>query len=505
MNPILRLFNCVLLIALLLPAAPAQFAWLNSAAYFNPANRLSGIGVDRDRMSGEVLARRTELMIESQTFAIMRDPQVVAGAQRITSAKLQTIFQEAANRSGWPAPLLQSISFLESWGDPKAESPAGPKGIMQISEATARRMGLQITRTIKYRVTSEKKSVRLKNGRTVTRTYRRKTPYTASVRDERLMPEKAIPAAGRYLSQMEERFGGQDWAVFAYHCGEGCVAEFQSLLQSSGMKKGHITVAQAFFASSPALHRELYDAIWRHMERDYSPTYWFRIMRAEQLLDLYKKDPTGFKKLAQDYRYDTNPTLRAPHRLSVWLRPDDLAYRSCEDIRKNTGSRLVKAFDNPELFGYSLRKSGSGAIGSYDLKNQEVYLQAAPSAIGALTYIAFETRRLHAALKPKGEQFVPLEVTGLVTPLDSQSDADTKSEYYAHCSGQVFDINYAKLPPRELECLRFVLEDIGWDGYLGFVEESPKSGTLHIGCSPAARDFFTRVFDEALAKAALNS
>ena len=92
----------------------------------------------------------------------------------------------------------------------------------------------------------------------------------------------------------------------------------------------------------------------------------------------------------------------------MWLRPDDFAYRSCEDIRKDSGSRLVKAFDNPELFGFSLRKSGAGAIGSYDLKNQDVYLQASPSAIGALTYIAFETRRLHAALKPKGEQFVPL-------------------------------------------------------------------------------------------------
>jgi len=47
-------------------------------------------------MSEEVLARRTELMIDSQTFGIMRDPQALAGAQRITSPKLQAIFQDAA-------------------------------------------------------------------------------------------------------------------------------------------------------------------------------------------------------------------------------------------------------------------------------------------------------------------------------------------------------------------------------------------------------------------------
>jgi len=58
----------------------------------------------------------------------------------------------------------------------------------------------------------------------------------------------------------------------------------------------------------------------------------------------------------------------------------------------------------------------------------------------------------------------------------------------------VFDIDYASLPPGELECLRFVLDDMGWDGYLGFVEEGREN--LHIGCAPNARDFFATVFQE---------
>ncbi|MEO8128319.1 MAG: transglycosylase SLT domain-containing protein [Bryobacteraceae bacterium] len=502
MNPILRLCTSLALLAALAPVSRAQFPWLKSSAYFTPDNRLSGIGVERTGISGLVLSSRTESMIDSQTFGIMRDPQAITGAQRITSPKLQALFAEAEKRSGWPASMLAAISYLESWGDPKAESPAGPKGIMQISEGTARRMGLKIVRTTKYRVTTEKKTVRLKRGKVVTRRVTKRTPYTVTVRDERYLPEKAIPAAGQYLAQMEQRFGGQDWAVFAYHCGEGCVAEFQSILeQSNGLKRGKTTVAEAFFANSPARNKELYQAIAHHMDRDYSPTYWFRIMRAAQLLQLYKEDPAAYKKLAQVYKYEANPALRAPHRLSVWLRPDDLAYRSCDDIRRDQGTKLFRVFDNPELFGFTLRKSGAGAIGSYDLKNQEYYLQASPSAIGALTYIAFETRRLHEALKPKGEQFIPLEVTSLIRPLEAPKTAgEAVSEFHSHCSGQVFDIDYAALPPRERECLRFVLEDIGWNGYLGFVEESPKSGTLHIGCAPSARDFFTKVYEEALAK-----
>jgi hypothetical protein len=502
MNSILRLCTGLTAVAVLLPVSYAQFPWRKSGAYFTPDHRLSGIGVGREGMSDEVLARRTELMIDSQTFSIMRDPQAVTGAQRITSAKLQTIFQDAGTKSGWPASVLAAISYLESWGDPKAESPAGPKGIMQISEATARRMGLKIVRVTRYKISTEKKTVRLKKGKTAVRTVRKKTPYTVVARDERFIPEKAIPAAARYLAQMEDHFGGQDWAVFAYHCGEGCVAEFQSILQRTiGFKRGKTTVAQAFFSSSPARNRELYELISKHMERDYSPTYWFRIMRAAELLGLYKKDPAAYKQIALNYKYEPNPAMRAPHRLSVWLRPEDLAYRSCDDIRRDQGTKLFRAFENPELFGFSLRKSGIGAIGIYDLKNQEYYLQASPSAIGALTYIAFETRRLHDALKPKGEQFVPLEVTSLIQPLESQKlTADPKSEFHAHCSGHVFDINYSALPAKERECLRFVLDDIGWDGYLGFVEESSNSGTLHIGCAPAAREFFTQVFEEAAAK-----
>ena len=87
-------------------------------------------------------------------------------------------------------------------------------------------------------------------------------------------------------------------------------------------------------------------------------------------------------------------------------------------------------------------------------------------------------------------------MAALVEPEDYARQAG-KPEALSHCSGQVFDIDYAGLPPGELECLRFVLDDLGWDGYLGFVEDGMDS--LHIGCSPASRDFFTSVFQEAAA------
>jgi hypothetical protein len=76
--------------------------------------------------------------------------------------------------------------------------------------------------------------------------------------------------------------------------------------------------------------------------------------------------------------------------------------------------------------------------------------------------------------------------------------ARLKREGLSHTSGQVFDIDFSGLPPAESEALRFVLDDLGWAGYPGFIEEG--SDNMHIGSSPTSRDFFASVFQEAVGK-----
>ena len=99
--------------------------------------------------------------------------------------------------------------------------------------------------------------------------------------------------------------------------------------------------------------------------------------------------------------------------------------------------------------------------------------------------------------KPGTETFQPLVVSALVEPEDRARQSN-QIEGPAHTSGQVFDIEYTSLPPKELESLRFILDDLGWEGYLGFVDDGPNN--IHIGCAPMARDFFSSVFQEGLEK-----
>jgi len=434
-------------------------------------------------------------MIQSQTFVIMREPQATAGAQRINSPHLTQIFRRAATTSGLPASLISAVAYLESFGDAHAESPAGPKGIMQFSEATARAAGLRVVRVTRFKVITERKLVARKTGPPVHRTVRHRIPYTVTVRDDRLNPDRAVPAAANYLSRMEAKFGGRDWAVFAYHCGEGCVAELRPLALAALGGKQQPSVAAMFFAANPSLHRELYDALQRHMQRDYSPTYWFRVQRAQQLLDLYRSDPTAFGELADQYRNPINAARRANDRLKVWLKSEDIFYRSLDDLKQASGAALEKVLDDPNVFGFSLPALDA------DAATRDLYLQASPAAIGTLLYIAFETHRLFDALKPKGEEFVPLQITELVSTTDRPAEAGTllvDPEFPEHSTGQVFDVDRSNLPRAEREALNFVLDDMGWDGYLGFIQVT--GDTMHIGCSPSSRAFFASVFQDAVKK-----
>lgn len=459
--------------------------------FFIPQHRIAGIGVERAELSIPVLEERTERMIQSQTFVIMREPQATAGAERITSGRLPAIFRSAADASGLPASIISAIAYLESWGDAKAESPTGPKGIMQFSEATAREAGLRIIRTTKFKTTRERILVRNKKGKPVYKTVRHRTPYTVTGRDERLIPERAVPAAANYLARLQNKFGGLDWAIFAYHCGEGCVSELLPLTQAALGHKQQPSVAEMFFAASPIAHPELYEAFQRHMQRDFSPTYWFRVKRAEQLLDLYKTDRPSFKELVGQYRNPNHPDRRANDRLMVWLKSEDVFYRSEDDLRLAAGKSLARVLDDPRYFGFSLPAVEAGSP-------HELYMQASPAAIGTLLYISYETRRLFNAMKPKGEEFVPLPVVELVSTMDRPAEGGTllvDPEFPEHATGQVFDIELSNLPRGERQCLNFTLDDLGWDGHLGFIQVT--GNTVHIGCSPSSREFFATIFQEA--------
>ena len=90
--------------------------------FFSPKHRLTAVGASRPELDAIALQSRTARMIEAETFTILRDPHALAGVKRITTPHLQQIFKQAAAQSGFPASTLAAIAYLESFGDPVAET-----------------------------------------------------------------------------------------------------------------------------------------------------------------------------------------------------------------------------------------------------------------------------------------------------------------------------------------------------------------------------------------------
>jgi Transglycosylase SLT domain len=492
---------------------------------FTPSHRLSGVGIDRQNITDAVLTERTRRMMDNQTFGILRDPDAVAGAGRVASERFGKMFEAASVASGFSRSKLEAIAYVESYGRADAVSTSGPRGIMQFTADTARVAGVihkeDVLKTLTLRIPLKDRKGRplKKGGKLQYRTVRKKRTVKVEV-DDRMKPDKAISGAARYLSYLSRKYGSEDLAIFAYHCGEGCMAQFLEAAKKSERFKAGVTAPKLFFLNSPAWNRELYRLVAYHMKRDWSPTYYFRVARAEELLALYRTNRSDFGRLLDECRNKVKPENSAPYRFWAWLGPKDLIYEQCEDLIHDPGHKLVKALDRPDFYGFLLRKDGPGSIGEMEekariknrkkleaylekhLKHKEYYLQASASAIGALAYVTFETRRLFEAAYPK-KKWAPLEVTALVRALEYQGrlhgDYDvSRTALPSHCTGEVFDLSYKDITEAEYASLLFVLEDIGNDGYLSYIVES--GNCFHVVHSPSSATFFSTVYQEALSK-----
>lgn len=113
-----------------------------------------------------------------------------ASAQYLAVSQL---IRETASAHGLDVALLKAVIAVESGFNPRAVSPKGAVGLMQLMPATAERFGVraQAHQTLQQRLTD---------------------------------PHTNLQAGARYLALLLRQFGGQlDLALAAYNAGEGAV------------------------------------------------------------------------------------------------------------------------------------------------------------------------------------------------------------------------------------------------------------------------------------------
>lgn len=99
------------------------------------------------------------------------------------------LFSAASQKYGVPANLLSAVAEQESGYDPRAVSPAGAQGLMQLMPATAKHLGVT----------------------------------------DAFDPAQAVDGAARMLRDLTRRFGTTELALAAYNAGPGAVLKYDGI------------------------------------------------------------------------------------------------------------------------------------------------------------------------------------------------------------------------------------------------------------------------------------
>jgi len=187
------------------------------------------------------------------------------------------------------------------FGNPKARA-AVPKASCSSLKPPRVSAGLRsYTRDTQHLVSSRRSAN--KHGKLVKARLQTKIPYV--VTSATIVSSGARHTQRPQLPRASHNHTDARIAIFAYHCGEGCAAELQRHGKSGQVRSARERPSDVLLGESRL--SQLFEALQFSHAARFLTTYWFRVMRAEQLLKLYERDPMEFQTLFNDYRNVANP------------------------------------------------------------------------------------------------------------------------------------------------------------------------------------------------------
>jgi len=134
---------------------------------------------------------QNEEIKQSEPVRTEEVPQIVSQPKTLMDrlTRYDKIIDKAADKYDLDKKLIQAVIAQESYGNPKATSQVGAKGLMQLMDGTARDLGVN-------------------------------NPYN---------PEENIMGGAKYLKQMKDKFGSDELALAAYNAGPGNVEKHNGI------------------------------------------------------------------------------------------------------------------------------------------------------------------------------------------------------------------------------------------------------------------------------------
>ena len=422
-----------------------------------------------------------------------KSPGGVFVAARRTEA-FRLLVEDAVEGSGFDADLVEAIVFLESGGRPDViagDDPARASGLTQILAETAQNflgmdVDLEESRRLTVRIAGAERRGQLKRAERL-RERRRQV-------DARFDPEQALAGTIRYLTTARERLGGEDLAVVSYHMGIGNLStvlrayagEDDEVEVPELVEEHDLSWVRVFFDTTPDRRPEA----WRLLARlgDDSPTYYWRVLAAAQIMRLYRDDPDLLQELdlLQRAKASAEEALHPPIETERFADPTDLAEAWDRKL-------LHPVSHEPERLGFAVDRT-MGELAQRLGQPRDLYRGLRAEALATLVYMAARVRELSGATQP-------LDLTSTVRDDSYQGllraeNAEATSGYSLHTTGYAFDIRRRYESGAQAQAFQFVLDRLTAHGLIAWVREP---AAIHVTVSKDAERLVPALLEPARA------
>jgi Transglycosylase SLT domain len=445
----------------------------------------AGLGADRTSLSREQIARRSAQLEASTSFSLLRFPEAMRAPGRIFHPDIWGHIESAARAHDLDPMVLAGMIFIESYGNPQAKSPTGPAGIAQMTRGSAKEMGLSTGKKVRVgtrAVTKMRWVGKGKNRRKVTQTTQQPVYKTI---DERYVPERAIWAMARRLSNRRSWLGGNiDFAIAEYHMGAGRMAKLLSAYFGrtvkvtevpAQMRGADLSYPELYWTNTPYFRPAVYNALDALNRVDYSPTYYFRVRQAMRLLDVYRQSPEAYAELASGYQGRFGWSVLPSAQWSFISKPLTGvlpeapkhpgaaaglgAPPAAGELHQDLGERFVILPDIASHFG---------------VRAAAAEMSAERSTIGSALFVAHHLKRL------QGDRYSGFAITRMLAHGNEREDDES---FPLHGLGWAFDVPSTGLSKTDQRDLKFILTDLRQAGLLAYIEDGP-STSLRAGRQP---------------------
>ncbi len=403
---------------------------------------------------------------------------VFATAERTESYR--SLVEDAVDESGFEADLVEAIVFLESGARPEViagDDPEAASGLTQILAETAQNfLGMEVdldqSRSLTVRIAGA-----VARG-DVTEAERLREQRRAI--DARFDPEQALAGTVRYLSSARERLGRDDLAVVSYHMGIGNLTNVLRLYAPGAdlavpdlVEEEDLSWVRVFFDTAPD-HNEEAHALLARLGDD-SPTYYWRVLAAQEIMRLYREDSERLQELdlLHAAKGSAEEALHPPFETERFADATDLQRAWDENALQPLPS-------DPGRLGFAI-DSTMGELAPQLGQPKELFRGLRAEALAVLVFIGTRVQALSAATRP-------LEVTSSVRDdayqeLLRTGNSEAAQGYSLHTTGFAFDVRRRYESGAQAQAFQFLLDDLTARNLIAWVREP---AAIHVTVSSDA-------------------